>query len=411
MSWEQDIQKPYKITLGEGSTFTVLWRAAAKAYEYNVSQFEFIGVKGSLVDRREVKGRTFPLEIFLDGPTHLQAARRFETASFDKRPWTIEHPLYGNLIVHPLSLNFDNTESVNYTKITGTLAETITNRGIQTQRDPIDTIEDIHVRTVEAAAMSFAITATPVPADMSLNNQTAYNLGEPKVSLQSEFEDYFNAFNSAETAILDATSEPLAAVRTLQSVLEAPARFVIDVDTRIDLIKDQCETLMVSMVALLTGGIPTIAQKALFENNMTTLVSSMSLAAGLPLSNNYKKSSQVLDVIEKIIAVYNEYIEILGDLQSGSGGNPGDYNPDSNAQTLLNQIVNFTISNLFNIALNAKQERTFTLDEDSNSIILSHRFYGPSADDEKLLQFIDENNIGLSEILGLKKGRVIKYYI
>ena len=412
MSWEQDILKPYTITTGEGSIFEVLWKGASKAYEFNVSQFEFIGLRGTLVDRREVKGRTFPIQVFFQGANHLKDSRRFETASFDKRPWKIDHPYYGLLNVQPISLSFDNNESENYTKITGVVMETITNKGIQTKRDPIDTIEDLHTLTLNASALAFELTATPVPADMSLNNQTIYNLGEPKVALQTEFEDYFNAFNAAETAILDATSEPLAAVRTMQTVIEAPARFVIDVDTRVDLIIDQCSTLLTSMVALTAGGgAISIAKKALFENNVASLISSLSLAAGLPLAGNYKKSQNVIDVITKIIDIYNEYISVLGDLQVGNGGNPDDYNPNADAQTALNEVVNFTISNLFDIALNAKQERTFTLTDDDNPITLSHRFYGPSNDDEKLLQFIDENSIGLSEILGLKKGRVIRYYI
>lgn len=409
MSWEQNIESVYKITTGEGSIFEVLWKSASKSYEFNISQFEFIGVQGTLVNRREVKGRTFPIEFYLQGANHLNTARRFEKASFDKRPWKIDHPLYGALTVQPLSLNFDNNESVNYTKINGAVMETIANKRIQTQRDPIDTIEELHTKTLNDSALAFSVEAVPVPSDMSLNNQTIYNLAEPKISLQSEFESYFNAFNDAETAINTATAEPLAAVRTMQSVIEAPARFVIDVDTRVDMMVGQCETLMTSMVGIITNGVPSLAQKALFENNVLSILSSLALAASLPLPNNYKKSSSIINVIQKVIDTYNQYIDILGQLQSGSGANPGDYNPSAEAQTVLNEIINYTISNLFDIAMNAKQERSFTLDEDNNAIILAHRFYGIS--EENALQFIDENNIGLSEILGLKKGRVIKYFI
>lgn len=411
MSWEQDIDKPYRITTGEGSVFEVLWKGASKSYEFNVSQFEFIGVKGSLVDRREVKGRTFPIQIYFQGANHFKEARRFETASFDKRPWKIEHPIYGIIIAQPIALTFDNNESENYSKITGEVIETITKSGPQTTREPIDVIEDIHVRTIQAAGVAFSATAVPVPADMQKYNETIYTLGKPKIPLQSEFEQYFNAFNTAETAILSATSEPLAAIRTMQAVIEAPARFIIDVDTRIGLIKDQCESLIVSMAALITAGPVSLSKKALYEASVTSLVSSMSIAASTPLPKNYKKASQVLNVINVIIDIYNRHVTILGDLQVGTGGNPDDYNPDSDTQTNLNKIVNYTIANLFNIALNAKQERTYTLTDDDNAIILSHRFYGPSEDDEKLNQFIDENSIGISEILGLKKGRIVKYYI
>lgn len=411
MSWIDKIKSRYKITTGEGSEFYVLWKNASKAYEYNISQFEFIGMPGTLVDRREPKGRTFPLEIYFDGENHLDIAAKFEAASYDKRPWNIEHPLYNNLLVQPASLNFDNSESVNYTKITGTLIETIINKGPEIIKNPIDTIEELHVQTLAASAESFATIATPVPSDMALNVDTIYNLGEPKISLQSEFEEYFNSFNEAQTNILTATANPLAAIRSVQTVIEAPARFQIDLNTRINLIKDQCNTLINSMNTIINGGTISVSKKALFENNVLSLISTMALSSGLPLPSNYKTSNEVLNVINTIIGVYNNYINIIGQLQFGTGANPDDYNPDVDSQTALNKIVNFTTSNLFNIALNAKQERTYTLEDDDNVITLSHRFYGPSVNDDKLLNFINENNIGLSEYLGLKKGRVIKYYI
>jgi hypothetical protein len=165
------------------------------------------------------------------------------------------------------------------------------------------------------------------------------------------------------------------------------------------------------MVALITTGTPSLAKKALFENNVGSLISSLSLAAGSPLASNYGTAGEVLSVINTIIDVYNSYVDTIGDLQVGNGGNPDDYNPDADTQNFLNSLVNYTISNLFSIALNAKQERTYVLTEDDNAITLAHRFYGPSEDDSNLIQFINQNNIGLSEYLGLKKGRKIKYYI
>jgi len=377
MSWEQNIEKEYKITTGEGSVFSVLWQVASKAYEFNVSQFEFIGVKGTLVDRREVKGRTFPIEVYLQGDDHLKTAKRFETASFDKRPWKIDHPLYGLLTVQPMSLQFNNTESVNYTKISGVVMETMTKSGVQTTRDPIDTIEGLQTKSLNTSAQAFEITAVPVPTDMATNNETIYNLGKSKISVQSEFEGYFNAYTEATNAIDNAVAEPLAAVRIMQAVIEAPARFYNDVKTRVDLFNQQATALMSALTINLNTP---KSQKALFENNVLSLISSMSLASGLPLKKDYRTSKDVVDIITIIINIYNRYVTILGQLQTGNGSNP-------------------------------KQERLYVLEDDDNVIVLSHRFYGPSTDDDKLNQFIDENNIGLSEILGLKKGRVVKYYI
>lgn len=411
MSWEDNIKSRYKITTGDGNVFYVLWRGASQAYEYNISQFEFIGIGGTLADRREPKGRTFPIEIYFVGEKHLVDANDFRLASYDKRPWTIEHPLYGTLTVQPISLNFDNTESVNYTKITGSVIETILIKGPQIVRTPIDEIEEMHIKTIDASAAAFAIAATPVPADMSANNKAVYEIGKSKIAEQSEANEYFNAFTEAENGINEATAEPLAAIRGVQSVVEAPARFAIDVDTRIDLIRDQANSLLNSMGALISTGIPTIAEKALFENNVLSLISTMALAASLPQPNDYEKTTDVLNVINKIVTLYNNYVSVLGQLQVGSGANPGDYNPNADSQIALNTIVNYAVSNLFAIALDGKQERSLFLDEDSNMIVLAHRFYGPGDSDTNILKFINENDIGLNEYLGIKKGRLIKYYI
>jgi hypothetical protein len=69
------------------------------------------------------------------------------------------------------------------------------------------------------------------------------------------------------------------------------------------------------------------------------------------------------------------------------------------------------LSQLFVIAVGAQQQRRYVLSVDSNPIILSHRFYGPSEDDSNLDRFISQNNIGINEILQLKKGREVIYYV
>jgi hypothetical protein len=119
----------------------------------------------------------------------------------------------------------------------------------------------------------------------------------------------------------------------------------------------------------------------------------------------------VLDVITTLTTNYNLYVASVDSLQVGNGGAPGNYNPNANFQTALNTLVNLTVSSLFSIALNARQERAVILAEDDNIITLAHRFYGPSVNDDKIIEFKLSNNIGISEILGLRKGRRVIYYI
>lgn len=409
MSYTENIEQVYKITTGEGSTFSVLWRNAEKSYEFNVAQFEFIETRGTLVNRREAKGRTFPIEIYFTGDNHLVNSSRFETATLDKRPWTIDHPLYGKLIVQPISLTFNNTESISYTKITGVVMETITDAGLLVQDNPIDVIEELNAESLSVGADAFA-TVEPSPVDMGQNADVLYQNGKSIATDQIQSEEYFNLFNETQAVILNATAEPLAAIRELQSLTEAPARFITSVENRLNTLTNQFNALITSIVNFVPGNI-TLAQKVLLENSAGPLINSMAIAAGLPQTDDYNNRSAVLSAINTIITNYNLYVATIDNLRTGIAGNPNAYNPNSQYQTGLSALVNFTISNLFSIASGARQQRNFILTDDDNLITLTHRFYGIDLTDTAVTEFRLINNIGLSEILGLKKGRNIVYYV
>jgi hypothetical protein len=53
---------------------------------------------------------------------------------------------------------------------------------------------------------------------------------------------------------------------------------------------------------------------------------------------------------------------------------------------------------------------SLVLEEDSNVIILAHRFFGLLDDDSTIDQFIANNKIGLSQLMQVKKGTVVIYY-
>ena len=98
-------------------------------------------------------------------------------------------------------------------------------------------------------------------------------------------------------------------------------------------------------------------------------------------------------------------------IQTDDSDELDSYVPDNQAMQLISSLVNFTLSNLFIIALNAKQERSIVLEADSNLINLAHRFYSLDLDDENIDELILNNNIGINEHLLVKKGRIIRYYV
>jgi hypothetical protein len=408
MSWLTLIQNDMIIRTGDGEEYRPKWLNASKSVDYNISEFEFPGLQGTLVHREEVKGTRYALEIHFDGEDHLDIATAFEVSARDKRAWTIIHPFYGALIVQPAALNFAN-EIYNVTKITGTVIETITEDAPKTSVDPVNKISADKDAVDETFSVAFTNDVEPTTEDinnLSGTNEDLYNLGSKRVKLTVDAEEYFNLFNKAEAAIINATAEPLAAIRQMNTALSYPAKFTDSVVNRLTTLIDQFNLLRTSI-----GTITSPSFKKIYENNAAALVSAMTVASSTPQAGDYQNRDDVYRSVENILAAYNTYITDLDEMQTDNGAEPDSYIPDADSLIALSDLMNYTLSNLFNIAIDAKQERTLILENDSNAILLTHRFYGLDEVDANLDTFLNNNNIGLNELLMIRKGRKLIYYV
>lgn len=406
MSWEDQIKQNFIITCGDGQVYQPLYddKAIVKDVEYNLSEFNFPNVEGTFVDRRLRKGTRYAMNIIFQGANHLNDAARFERSAKDRRPWVVEHPKYGRLTVQPASLNFEDG-SLNYTRITGTLLETIL-RGLPTVTiNPVDQIEELKTLAFDSGALLFA-SEPPIPQNMAVANASFYASGVNSGAPQIQTEAYFNLFNDANSAILNATAQPLAAIRALQAVIGAPAQFSIAVRQRLQILVNQFAGLINTL-----GNISSQAGKLQFETTTGTILSSMCSAASTPLPQDYVNMVDVLDVVQIILDTQALFIQSLDTLQTDNGGDTDSYVPGFDFVTDVTDVVNFTVSELFEIAIGAQQERSIFCEYDTNVILLAHRFYGLDQQDANIQRIIDNNSIGLSEILNIKKGRKILYYV
>jgi len=406
MSWEDQIKQNFIITCGDGQRFQPLWddKAVVKDVEYNLSEFNFPNVEGTFVDRRLAKGSRYAMNIVFQGAEHLAESARFEQSAKDRRPWVIDHPKYGRFTAQPASLNFDDT-SLNYTKITGTLLETIL-RGLPTVTiSPVDQIEELKSISFNSGALLFS-SEPPIPQNMAVANASFYSAGINSGAPQIQTEAYFNLFNDANSAILNATAQPLAAITALQAVIGAPAQFTIAVRQRLQILVNQFAGLIGTL-----GNISSQAGKLQFETTTGTVLSSMCSAASTPLPNDYVNMVDVLDVVQIILNAQTSFINALDSLQTDNGGNTDSYVPGLQFVTDVTDLVNFTVSELFEIAIGAQQERSIFCESDTNVILLAHRFYGLDQQDANIQRVMNNNSIGLSEILDIRKGRKILYYV
>lgn len=407
MSWLDKITTDLVIETGDGQKYKPLWLNAGKQIEYNVAEFEFPEVSGTLVRRKRPKGARYSLEIYFQGADHLDTARAFELSAADPRAWKLTHPYYGRLIVQPLSLSLDNGGH-NITKITCPVVETITEEYPKGTDNPKDKIANDVTAANSAASDAYANNAKPTAANITQqqnNVALAYN-NAIKYAPQDLGEELFNNYNKSLAALTTLDTAAKVAIGDMQDVIGYPAKYQIAVAERLRILKTTFTNFRVSLPQNTTKN-----QKLAYEANNYTSVTAMLLSASTPVATDYATRTDVLNIVETLIADYNTYLNDLDSLQSLNGGSPDSYIPDAQALTLLNNLFNYTLSSLFGIASNAKQQRNIVLTENSNWVQLAHMLYGLTEDDSTITLLMQQNNAGLNTILQVPANTRVFYYV
>lgn len=410
MALIDQISTRLKITTGDGKIYEPfrLLSSDKGSEDYNISEFHFPNIPGTKVDKREHKGTRYPLEFYFQGENHLIEFQNFKESLRSKKPCVILHPIFGQFTAHFISLEFD-TSAIFSTKITCTAVETITEDGPKTTEDPKDTASAIVENGKELNNINFEANVKPNASDvnsMKENVDAVYNDSALVVTDSETSNEYINAYNTAKSklnASLDAVSGGISFV---QNFLAYPAKFKTSVQNRLNLLISQAETLSETIEDLLTFN-----QKKIFENQKTSIILAVAETVTTPNGNEYQNATDVLNVIENVLNLYNNFVTELNGLQTDENDDIDSYMPDAEVFSALNYSIHYAVSNLFAIALEAKQERIIYLNNDDNIINIAHRLYGLLPDDSTIQKIIDQNSIGLNELIQVKAGRKIVYYL
>jgi len=410
MSWPELVKSKMQITTGDGKTFEVLYLldSVKGSFEYNVSEFHFPEVSGTKVDRRLRKGKRYQLEFYFQGDDHIDQWKEFDNSCTDKRSWGVLHPFYGLISGEPISIGFDSS-GLNVTKVEVTFVESIQQAGPRNVSSPSDNSKKAVSKARDVNNTFFLAQVKPTANDVSKMKQNvndAYSIGSAIVTVNDIASQYFNLYQTALKYLNTALSDATIGINFVQDFLTYPASFYLTVKERLKLLQDQFNKLGEQFENLLTPN-----EKKIYENQQSSIVTAIIETVLTPLQGDYTNSVDVIGAIEGVLSVYNELIKQIQELQTPTGMDEDSYLPDSELIESLNFAVNYAISNLFEIALRAKQERVIYLEEDSNIILLAHRFYGLLPDDSTINYFVDTNNIGISETLMVEKGRRLVYYV
>ncbi len=418
MSWVDKVSQGIIIQTPDLKQYKPKWMNASFQTDYQTSTFEFIGVNGSLVKKTTHIGTKYNLEIYFNDTIdakghvikdHLDIVNEFKVSVQDRRPWIVQHPLYDRLYVQVTSLNWDDS-AYNITKVTGTMIETIVDGNFGLFVAEEDMIPIKFESTVNAFGDALSVPVQPQDINqLKQDNLAAYKKGVPVISTNGDFEGYFNAFNVATTYIDTATATPLLMMRAVMNVLTFPSQFTASAITRISLLLATFANLRATIFGRFT-----VSSKQLYQNQCGALVSAMCNCVAERTSSDFRLAGPILQTIDSIVNSYNSYVSDLDYMQTANAGNTTSYVADAPSMTSMNDLVNTTITALFNLTLSARSERSITVSKDTNWILLAHQLYGLDQNDQNINDLIEQNSTNgedLNKYLEIQAGTKIVYYV
>lgn len=422
VTWQDRVKTDFVIQTGDKARFVPLWFSASARHSvrYNVSKFEFKGIQGSLVKRGTSQGQEYDIEIVFHGGDNIEQAKAFKKSADNPGAWTITHPMYERLYVQPVDeFRYDNGR-LNQTVISGTVIETLLDSGVAPTLDPVVVVAQLAKvanQNLNDTYVSYnsVVSANSLQSMLSSVNSIYRSVSAKIANVQSTVTLYRNLYNQTISTLLlpiTATSFALNAITAVQGMYIAPASFVDTVVNRLNMLKLQFDIINENVPAILRiPFVNTRSLKKLYENNAGSIISAMCEAAFTNIGDDYLYRPDVLSIISTIAQNYNTFLANIVSLQTANGGQTNSYIPDPNAIQSLQNCVYSTIQNLFSISAGALQARTYVLPYDDNLINVTYLLYGSDPDDSKKMTLMANNNIGLDEILILRQGRKILYYV
>jgi hypothetical protein len=405
MSWEEKINNiQFSITTGDGKQFFPLWKTGETSKEFNTSTFDFIDVQKSLVERKRPKSGKFPFTFWFDGEKHLENSDDFYNAADDSRVWTITHPYYGTIKGQPISISRNDT-NLNITEFTVDFWESI---DVDYPNSNFNVKDNTLVKkdaVLESCAASYSSNNVFKSQDITKNK-------ESNVLTQSSFTEiqtnetnaeYQNAFSNAQKANDNLLDDPLTAIQRTQAIMDLPSSFTIPALNR--------AKAYLRAFGKLKKTFEGISDKLFFESQAGTCIASYCYSAVNFLDGDYEIVPDVELVSNDLVILYNDYLSILDSGSVSIYDIDNNWNPDPIVQSNLNDLVLYTLGNLYNLAFEAQQERIVYTDKDTNLFLLTHRYLGLDALDENIERFRIINDIKLNELFKIKKNRKIKYYV
>ena len=389
MSWKDNIENiELTIVTGDNEVFKPLYTTSSQDIEFNVSEFNFIELEGTLVTRKKVKSQKIPLNIIFQGDDHIDIAEKFLESSKDPRYWTVTHPIIGEIYGHPASINKIN-DDLNTVVFNIDFWETILPGEIKSAKIyPLELIESKNFELIEFGSLNLIPDQKPELKSLVSKIESRYDT----LINATNIDQFKGLLSNAMSGIDDLLKEPQKAIRNISQLIQFPAYI---------------EGILKNRVKLIQAILNDI--KEIFpDNNLNYSIFGGAVVSGIaqiilkPSENDFITRNDVQVQFNNLADVYDNF---LNDIDNNN------FQQDFQEAITLNEIIINTLYYLYDVSFDAKQERYDIVESDTNLILLTHKYMGLDKEDKNLNTFREINGIKNKNLFIVKKGRKITYLV
>ena len=425
--WRDRIQEP-AITTADGERYAFQVEDVSKDVIFKTNKFTFGDRDGTLVQDFGLGETGFPLTVIFTGADYDEVADAFELSLTTIGPAFLEHPIYGNasVVIESYTRRDPLKSAANQALFDMVMTETIIPAAPvsveQGRTSIVDDIDDFVQDSAEEFTPNFDRLADAASSKSRILGAISAISSGLEAAIEST-QEVSDAWNSAEDFINDNIDElltnPVVLSAALQSLIRLPTRSTLDVKARIDayLTTLQSFTPPTPLEGFLADLFNTQQEVEIFSTALLNGASESALFG----SGDFLTRSDATESGQELVDAYQSVQLFLDTEEQNSLGNNINirYSVSEVVAGGIKSITSLTAGQLVQISFSLKQERVITLPNDETIIPLVHRLYGGKIDDpvdeniptSKIDFLIDTNQLTPDEIIVMRKGRQIRYYV
>ena len=418
MSWKDRVRPEIQFTSPEGNVFKALWQKNRKPKEKKLGIFNYPKLNGSEVQDLGTTGTRYPLTIYFVGINHDRESQRFEKSFLEFGTWEVIHPTDGYLILQPVSINPDTNpvENGTYTLVQTEWIEPLKKDTIKSTSELGAKVKRKKIDLNIQSANQFNLTQLSAAEKISAIQAIRKSI----VAFQNAMKNIYNKVsavaakvtairNQIESTITAAVMNVAALAGQIQSLVELPGLIQMDIKSKIKAYSE----MATGILNLSPDGTDKPSKNTVLVQEIFLSSVSASMADTI-ITANYSTRSQVIEVIEDILELYNNIAEGLDSVMSNFSGNDFDLQYYSQSESFSSAMILLAnmIAYLLRVSFDLKVEKTIRLDQDKSPIRIVIEQYGELGENDVLLDmFISANKLKGNEIFIIPSGREVVVYV